>query len=135
MRLPRSAVGSNDDFAKRTVSQGCALNNLYARLDQTLRGRSDRREQRQEANFLRRVGPKRAGYFGLRAQVETTDARKAAALVPSSDVDLLLQCPRITKAEGGHIANACSRLATKSYASMPAPLRLPARRDEPVSAG
>ena len=71
----------------------------------------------------------------MRAEVETTDARKAAALVPSSDADLLLQCPQITKAEGGHIANACSRLATKSYDSMPALLRLPAKRDEPVSLG
>ena len=67
--------------------------------------------------------------------VDQTDARKAAALGPSNDADLLLQCPQITKAEGGHIANACSRLATKSYDSMPALLRLPARRDEPVSAG
>src|SRR5262245_56183383 len=73
--------------------------------------------------------------LGLRAHVETTDAPKAAALVPWSDADLLLQCPQITKAEGGHIANACSRLATKSYDSMPALLRSPARRDEPVSAG
>jgi hypothetical protein len=81
------------------------------------------------------VGPKRAEDFGLRAHVETTDARKAAALVPSSDADLLLQCPQIAKAEGGHVANACTRLATKSYDPMPAPRRLPARRDEPVSVG
>jgi hypothetical protein len=81
------------------------------------------------------VGPPRAEDFGLCAHVETTDARQAAALVPSSDADLLLQCPRITKAEGGHIANACSRLATISYDSMPALLPSPARRDEPVAAG
>jgi len=71
----------------------------------------------------------------LRARVETTDARKAAALVPSSDADLLLQCPQITKAWGEHLANGCFLLATKSDDSMPALLRLPARRDEPVSAG
>src|SRR5262249_41846091 len=81
------------------------------------------------------VGPTRAEDYSLRAHVETTDARRAAVLVPSSDADLLLQCPRITKAEGGHIANACPRLAPKSYDAMPTLLRSPARRDEPVAAG
>src|SRR5262249_56743663 len=80
-------------------------------------------------------GPPRAGDTDLVTPFETTDARKAAALVPSGDADLLLQCRQITKAEGGHLANACPRLATKSYDSMPTPLRLPARRDEPGSAG
>src|SRR5262249_18210406 len=85
------------------------------------------------ANVLRCVGPTQVARITLVSSGETTDARKAAALVPSSDPDLLLQCPQIAEAGGGHIATACSRLATKSYASMPAPLRLPARRDEPVS--
>jgi hypothetical protein len=71
----------------------------------------------------------------LRSPVETTDARQAAVLVPSSDADLLLQCPQITKAEGGHVANACTRLATKSDDSMPALLRAPTTRDEAVAAG
>jgi len=57
----------------------------------------------------------------LRAHVKTTDARETAALVPSSDADLLLQCPQFNKAEGGHIANACSRLATNSYDGCPLP--------------
>ena len=71
----------------------------------------------------------------MATSVETTDARKAPDLVPSSDADLPLQCPQITKAEGGHLANACSRMAANSHDSMPALLRLPAGRDEPLSAG
>ena len=51
-----------------------------------------------------------------------------------ADADLLLQRPQITKAWGVHTAGACSRLATKSHDSMPALLRLPAKRDEPVHA-
>jgi hypothetical protein len=39
------------------------------------------------------------------AHVETTDALEAAALVPSRDADLLLQCPQITKAKERHVAN------------------------------
>jgi hypothetical protein len=52
-----------------------------------------------------------------------------------ADADLLMQCLQITEALRGHFANACSRLATKSHESIPALLRLPARRDKPVSAG
>src|SRR5262245_47864926 len=42
-------------------------------------------------NLLRRAGPEQLTQIGLRPPVETTDARKAAAHVPSSDADLLLQ--------------------------------------------
>src|SRR5262249_9007620 len=70
-----------------------------------LSGRCVRRAERPDVNSTRCAGLQRTGHFGLRAHVETTDAHKAAALVPSSDANLLLQGPQITKAEGRHLVN------------------------------
>jgi hypothetical protein len=42
-------------------------------------GRFARSAQRHEANCCWRVGPQRAGHFGLRANVDRTEVRNASA--------------------------------------------------------
>src|SRR5262245_61697184 len=73
---------------------------------------------------------------GRRGRPTLVDSGKVRqrSLFLRADADLLLQCPQFTKAWGGHMANAYSRLATRSHDSMPALLRLLAGRDEPVPA-
>jgi len=44
-------------------------------------GREDRSGKRFDANSLRRVGPPRVRDFGLRADVEVTDARNVASQI------------------------------------------------------